>query len=52
MFRKIYFLSTVFILVIRVWPNGCKNGKQNSLAILDMGDFKVQTLKVEFDSLL
>lgn len=29
---------------------GCKNNEQNSLDILDIGDFKVQTLELEFAS--
>lgn len=41
-------INSVYILAIRVLAQGCKNGEQNSLAILDMDDFKVQTLEIEF----
>lgn len=44
-------LSGVFLLAIAVLAQGYESGKHHSLTILDMDDFKVQTLEMEFASL-
>lgn len=43
-FRKM-LSQQLFILVISILTQWCKNGELNPLAIPDMGDFKVQTVQ-------